>query len=169
MADIENPPNDAEATSGADVENPPNYEESEAIPPDDSEMTCCEKIGERCGSMKYAFNGFVIVTRDHAIRALMIHNGVLLLLTFPFLHMPILHYFLFLYATTLALCFEGINTAIEYVANYIQPEFDPKIGEIKDLGAFIALFGMGGNILFVYAIIVYNIVMLNFWPYLLEI
>ena len=150
------------------MENAENDIDAE-LPRDDSEMTCCEKICERCSSMKYAFNGFALVTKDHAVKALMIHNGVLFCLTLPFLQMPVLHYFLFCYATTLALCFEGINTAIEYVCNYIQPERDPKIGEIKDIGAFIALFGMGGNILFVYSIIVYNIVELNFWPYLKEL
>ena len=30
---------------------------------------------------------------------------------------------------------EGLNTAIEKVADYIQPEFDKKIGIIKDVSA----------------------------------
>jgi diacylglycerol kinase (ATP) len=30
---------------------------------------------------------------------------------------------------------EGVNTAIEKICDYIQPDFDPKIGLIKDISA----------------------------------
>ncbi|MCX7548355.1 diacylglycerol kinase family protein [Xanthomarina sp. F1114] len=35
----------------------------------------------------------------------------------------------------LILALEGINTAIEEMANFVHPEFHPKIGLIKDLAA----------------------------------
>ena len=30
---------------------------------------------------------------------------------------------------------EGVNTAIEKLADYVQPEHDPRIGRLKDLSA----------------------------------
>ena len=30
---------------------------------------------------------------------------------------------------------EGVNTAIEKLSDYVQPEYDPKIGHIKDISA----------------------------------
>ncbi|MEA1786308.1 diacylglycerol kinase family protein [Arenibacter sp. GZD96] len=38
-------------------------------------------------------------------------------------------------AIALVLGTEGVNTAIEKMADYIQPEHDPKIGFIKDVSA----------------------------------
>ncbi len=35
----------------------------------------------------------------------------------------------------LIFCVEGLNTAIEEVCNYMQPEIHPKIKEIKDISA----------------------------------
>ncbi len=35
----------------------------------------------------------------------------------------------------LIFCVEGLNTAIEEICNYIQPDIHPKIKEIKDISA----------------------------------
>ena len=38
-------------------------------------------------------------------------------------------------AVALVIATEGMNTAVEKVANFIEPNFDNKIGEIKDVAA----------------------------------
>ncbi|MBT8292844.1 MAG: diacylglycerol kinase family protein, partial [Eudoraea sp.] len=40
-----------------------------------------------------------------------------------------------IFAIALVLGIEGLNTAIEKMSDYIQPEFDEKIGFIKDISA----------------------------------
>ena len=45
---------------------------------------------------------------------------------------------------------ELINTAIELLANYIQPKYDIKIGDIKDLSASICFAVKGFFIFYVY-------------------
>lgn len=40
----------------------------------------------------------------------------------------------------LVLSMEGVNTVIEKLADFIQPEQDPKIRDIKDLSAGVVLF-----------------------------
>jgi diacylglycerol kinase (ATP) len=40
-----------------------------------------------------------------------------------------------IFAIALVLGIEGLNTAIEKLADYVQPEFDEKIGFIKDISA----------------------------------
>ena len=49
---------------------------------------------------------------------------------------------------------EGVNTAIEKLSDYIQPQKDPKIGFIKDISAgavmLVALLaGMAGLIIYI--------------------
>lgn len=38
-------------------------------------------------------------------------------------------------AIALVLGMEGMNTAVEKISDYVQPNFDPKIGLIKDISA----------------------------------
>ena len=38
-------------------------------------------------------------------------------------------------AIGLVLGIEGLNTAVEKIADFVQPEFDEKIGFIKDISA----------------------------------
>ena len=40
-----------------------------------------------------------------------------------------------IFAIALVLGIEGLNTAIEKLSDYVQPEFDEKIGFVKDLSA----------------------------------
>ncbi|MGY8914079.1 MAG: diacylglycerol kinase [Flavobacteriales bacterium] len=44
------------------------------------------------------------------------------------------------FAIALVLGVEGINTAIEKLADFVQPEFDTKIGFIKDISAGAVMF-----------------------------
>jgi diacylglycerol kinase (ATP) len=46
-----------------------------------------------------------------------------------------------LLAIGLVMGLEGINTAIEALSDYVQPERDPRIGHLKDISAGAVLFG----------------------------
>lgn len=39
------------------------------------------------------------------------------------------------FAIGMVMGIEGLNTAVEKICDYVQPEFDPKIGFIKDISA----------------------------------
>ena len=57
-------------------------------------------------------------------------------------------------AIGLVLMAEGINTALERISDFIQPDFDPKIGRIKDMAAgFVSIAAI---ISLIIAIIIYS-------------
>ena len=57
-------------------------------------------------------------------------------------------------AIGLVLMAEGINTALERIADFIQPNFDPKIGRIKDMAAgFVSIAAIVSLII---AVIIYS-------------
>jgi len=64
---------------------------------------------------------------------------------------------LILFASFLVLITEAINTCIERICNYLQPEFDQRIGIIKDLS--------GGAVLLA-TIVAVCAGALIYWPYL---
>lgn len=85
-------------------------------------------------AIKVALRGMVILLRERAFR---IQLTIGLLVTFMGFYFEIAPWAWA--AQTLAiglvLIAEGINTALERVADFIQPNFDPKIGHIKDMAA----------------------------------
>ncbi|NBT87039.1 MAG: diacylglycerol kinase family protein [Flavobacteriaceae bacterium] len=57
-------------------------------------------------------------------------------------------------AIGLVLMAEGINTALERISDFIQPDFDPKIGRIKDMAAgFVSIAAI---ISLIIAVIIYS-------------
>ena len=134
--------------------------------PDTEGRNCCHAFFLRIKSLKYAYNGFCILIKEDSIRALLIHNVLLLMFSCPFLCMPMIHYMLIFLAMTLSLCFEAVNSSIELIADFVQPEYDEKIAQIKDTAAFVAFNGGIGNIIFIYALLIYSITKGYYWPYL---
>lgn len=85
--------------------------------------------------MGYAFRGAILLVRTEAsIKAQVFIALVMTGLGFYF-EISQLEWILQIFAIALVLGIEGLNTAIEKVSDYIQPEYDTKIGFIKDISA----------------------------------
>ncbi|MCA0931119.1 diacylglycerol kinase family protein [Lutimonas saemankumensis] len=89
----------------------------------------------RIKSLKYALKGFwLLITTEHSI---MVQSGIAILMTIVgfWLDISKFEWIAQIFAIGMVLVAESLNTAIEKLCDYIQPEYDKKIGFIKDISA----------------------------------
>lgn len=89
----------------------------------------------RIRSVKFAFKGLWILLRTEY--SIQIQLSIALIVTLTGFHFELsrVEWMIQLLAIGLVMGLEGVNTAIEKLADYIQPEKDPKIGILKDISA----------------------------------
>lgn len=89
----------------------------------------------RWRSIGHAVRGAVLLVRSE--RSIKIQVVIALLVTIAGFYFEInaVEWAIQTVAIGLVLGIEGINTAIEKLSDYVQPEFDVKIGLIKDISA----------------------------------
>lgn len=81
------------------------------------------------------FTGIISATRrDRSVAVQMIVSVTVLAIVFWFREW--IDVLLILIATGFMLTSEIFNTVIESICDYIQPEYDERIGQIKDIAAF---------------------------------
>ena len=114
-------------------------------------------ITGRLKSFKYAFVGaYKLITTEHSI---MVQFSVAIFVTFAGFYFEIskLEWMLQSIAIGLVLSVEGLNTAVEKVADFIHPDFHERIGFIKDIAAgavfFVACVAIFIGIMIYYPII----------------
>ncbi|MEW2922217.1 MULTISPECIES: diacylglycerol kinase family protein [Flavobacteriaceae] len=92
-------------------------------------------LKNRIRSVGFALRGMFLLLRTEA--SIKIQFFIALLVTAAGFYFEISNteWILQLFAIGLVMGIEGINTAIEKISDYIQPENDPKIGFIKDISA----------------------------------
>ncbi len=89
----------------------------------------------RIRSIGYALKGmFLLVWTEASIQIQFVIALVMTAAGFYFEVSPT-EWILQLFAIGLVMGIESLNTAIEKICDYIQPEHDPKIGLIKDISA----------------------------------
>ena len=100
----------------------------------------------RIRSVKFAFQGaWLLLTTEHSI---MVQSfvGVLMIIAGFYFEISAIEWMIQILAVTVVLAAEALNTGIEYVADFIHPEYHKKIGVIKDVAAgavtFVALGAM---------------------------
>lgn len=94
----------------------------------------------RLKSMVFALKGaFKLVTTEHSV---MVQTSIAFLLVIAGFYFDISReeWMFQTLAIGLVLSVEGINTAVEKVADFIHPEFHKKIGFIKDIAAGAVFF-----------------------------
>jgi diacylglycerol kinase (ATP) len=94
----------------------------------------------RFKSMGFAFKGAIkLITTEHSI---MVQSSLAVVLIIAGLYFNISHeeWMFQTLAIGLVLSIEGLNTAVEKVADFIHPEFHQKIGFIKDIAAGAVFF-----------------------------
>lgn len=89
----------------------------------------------RIKSITYALKGFyLLITTEHSIITQLI-IGVLMCGAGFYFKISAIEWLFQIFAIGLVLTAESLNTAIEAICDYIQPNFDKKIGFIKDIAA----------------------------------
>lgn len=89
----------------------------------------------RLRSVGFAFKGALFLLRTEA--SIQVQAGIALVVTMAGFYFDIssVEWILQLLAIAMVMGIEGLNTAVEKLSDYIQPEFDAKIGTIKDISA----------------------------------
>ena len=90
---------------------------------------------------RVAVHGLRLAMRDTAVSYKLVLSGVLLAVAFA--QRSWVDFGLLLVATALVLAAELLNTAIEELCDYVQPERAPQIGATKDIAAAAVSICMG--------------------------
>ena len=110
-------------------------------------------VSGRIASVKYALIGFKkLATTEHAIISQLIALFLMTCAGF-FFEISATEWMIQTLAFFLILSIEGLNTAVERIADFIHPEFHEKIGEIKDIAAGAVTFAALGT--FIIILIIY--------------
>ncbi|WP_452229105.1 MULTISPECIES: diacylglycerol kinase family protein [unclassified Lacinutrix] len=89
----------------------------------------------RLKSVKYAFKGaFLLITTENSIKVQFCIGIIMTFLGFYY-EISSSEWIIQILCISLILALEGVNTAIEEIADFIHPEHHTKIGLIKDLAA----------------------------------
>lgn len=92
-------------------------------------------IINRLKSVGYAFKGMLILIKTEA--SIKIQVFITIAVTIAGFYFEISHteWMIQLVMIGMVMSIEGVNTALEYIADFIHPEHHPKIGLIKDVAA----------------------------------
>ena len=88
----------------------------------------------RLKAFKYAFKGAWLLRKESSIKVQLFCALVVTVLGFYF-EISAVEWCIQLLAIGLVLAVEGLNTAIEKIADFIHPDYHEKIGVIKDVSA----------------------------------
>ena len=94
----------------------------------------------RLKSIVFAFNGAIkLITTEHSI---MVQSIIAILITIAGFYFGItrIEWMIQILVFGLVLSIEGLNTAVEKVADFIHPEYHKRIGFIKDIAAGAVFF-----------------------------
>ena len=94
----------------------------------------------RLKSIGYAFKGAVkLITTEHSVMA-QFSIGILLIFLGVYFNITKTEWLFQTLAIGLVLSIEGLNTAIEKIADFVHPKFHERIGFIKDIAAGAVFF-----------------------------
>jgi len=94
----------------------------------------------RLKSVEYSIKGaWKLVTSEHSI---MVQFGLGVVVTIAgfYFNISATEWMLQIFAVGLVLAIEGANTAVEKICDFIHPDFNPKIGFIKDIASGAVFF-----------------------------
>ncbi|MDN3723728.1 diacylglycerol kinase family protein [Aequorivita sp. SDUM287046] len=97
-------------------------------------------FGKRIKGCGYAFKGAYLLLRYEA--SIQVQSAIALIMTFAgfYFNLSATEWMLQIFAIGLVICIEGINTAVEEIADFVHPDFHNKIGFIKDVAAGAVFF-----------------------------
>lgn len=92
-------------------------------------------IKNRIKGVGYALRGALLLIRTEASIKVQVFIGLIMTAAGFYFEISNTEWILQIFAIALVLGVESLNTAIEKIADFVQPEFDTKIGLIKDVSA----------------------------------
>ncbi len=92
-------------------------------------------IINRLKSTKYALKGAVILLKTEASIKVQLLISIFIIIAGIYFKISAIEWMFQISAIGLVMSLEGVNTAIEAIADFIHPEYDKKIGLIKDIAA----------------------------------
>lgn len=92
-------------------------------------------IINRLKSVGYAFKGMLILIKTEASIKIQLCIAIAVTIAGFYFNISATEWMLQIAMIGLVMSTEGINTAIECIADFIHPEHHPKIGLIKDVAA----------------------------------
>jgi len=97
-------------------------------------------ISGRLKSVSFAVKGAVkLITTEHSIMV-QFFLGIIMTIVGFYMHITTTEWLFQTLAIGLVMSIEGINTAVEKIADFIHPNFHEKIGFIKDIAAGAVFF-----------------------------
>ena len=97
-------------------------------------------IGKRIKGGGYAIKGAFLLLRNEASIQVQASIGILMTIAGFYFEISTTEWILQIFAIGLVMSIEGMNTAVEEIANFIHPEFHKRIGYIKDVAAGAVFF-----------------------------
>jgi len=89
----------------------------------------------RIKSIGFAFKGaYHLITREDSVKVQFV-IGIIMTIAGFYFELSSTEWMIQILVIALIMAIEGINTAIEEIADFVHPEFHNKIGLIKDIGA----------------------------------
>ncbi len=92
-------------------------------------------IINRLKSVGYAFKGMLILIKTEASIKVQVFIAIVVTVAGFYFEISKTEWIAQIAMIGLVISIEGINTAIEYIADFIHPEYHKKIGLIKDVAA----------------------------------
>ena len=89
----------------------------------------------RLKSVGYAFKGMLILLRTEASIKIQFCIAIIMTIAGFYYNITATEWIMQCFAIGLVMSIEGVNTAIEAIADFIHPEHHEKIGFIKDIAA----------------------------------
>ena len=89
----------------------------------------------RIKSVGFALKGAFLLIRTEASIKIQVVIAVVMTIAGFYFEISNTEWVLQIFAIALVLGIEGMNTAVEKLSDFVQPEFDKKIGFIKDISA----------------------------------
>lgn len=92
-------------------------------------------IINRLKSVGFAFKGMLILIKTEASIKIQVFIAVVVTLAGFYFNISTTEWMVQIAMIGLVISIEGVNTAVEYIADFIHPDHHPKIGLIKDISA----------------------------------
>jgi diacylglycerol kinase (ATP) len=122
-------------------------------------MTSKSFIKKRLKGFVYATKGALILIKKEQSIQVQLFIALLVIAAGFFFDITATEWMFQLLVIGLVLSIEGLNTAVEEIANFVHPDFHNKIGLIKDIAAGAVFFA---------AVIAVFIAVIIYTPYVLE-
>ena len=92
-------------------------------------------IINRLKSVGYAFKGMLIIIKTEASIKIQVFIAIIVTIAGFYFEISTMEWIIQIALIGLVMSIEGVNTAIEYLADFVHPDHHPKIGLIKDISA----------------------------------